>query len=128
MKKNIVVAAIFGGLAVVLGAFAAHGLKAKLDANSLSVFETAVKYQFYHTLALLMLIAVKEQVAEQWMKYSANCFLIGIVLFSGSLYLLSTTSITGLSASWLGPITPLGGLFFIVGWACLAVGAVKKSY
>lgn len=127
MKKIILFAAVLGGLAVVLGAFAAHGLKAKLDANSLSVFETAVKYQFYHALALLLLVAIKEQVAEKWLKYSSNCFLIGIVLFSGSLYLLSTASITGFSASWLGPITPLGGLFFIIGWTSLAIGAVKKA-
>ncbi len=127
MKKNILFAAVFGGLAVVLGAFAAHGLKEKLEPTSLAVFETAVKYQFYHAFALLLLVALGSYLQERFAKYAATCFIIGIVLFSGSLYLLSTSSITGFSAQWLGPITPLGGLFFISGWVCFGLAAVKNK-
>jgi uncharacterized membrane protein YgdD (TMEM256/DUF423 family) len=120
-KLFLTLASLSGMLAVMLGAFGAHGLKSRLSEQSLSVFETAVQYHFYHSLALLAvgLIAINQpQVAL--LKSSGWLFVIGIVVFSGSLYLLSMTGIR-----WLGAITPLGGLAFIGGWACLAAASWK---
>lgn len=120
-KLFLTLASLSGMLAVMLGAFGAHGLKSRLSEQSLSVFETAVQYHFYHSLALLAvgLIAISQpQIAL--LKSSGWLFVIGIVVFSGSLYLLSMTGIR-----WLGAITPLGGLAFIGGWACLAAASWK---
>lgn len=101
------ITAVIGGLAVVAGAFGAHALTNNLTSTSLEVWKTAVFYQFIHVLAILALNG------NTWTKL---CWLIGIFLFSGSLYALSTSTLHGLAISWLGPITPLGGLFFILGW------------
>ena len=121
MDKNFfAVGAIFAFIAVGAGAFGAHGLKTRLDANMLAVFETAVRYQMYHALALLA-------VAWAWTRWpgalvtaSGMLFAAGIVVFSGSLYLLSLTGMR-----WLGAITPLGGLALLAGWLCLAWAAIK---
>lgn len=127
MKRTLFSAALFGGLAVILGAFGAHALKEKLEPSSLAVFDTAVKYQFYHALALIAVFLLNERSAHRYYRYAATCFTIGICLFSGSLYLLSTASLTGLSLKALGPITPLGGLFFIAGWVLLLLSTLKKE-
>jgi uncharacterized membrane protein YgdD (TMEM256/DUF423 family) len=120
-KLFITLASISGMLAVTLGAFGAHALKGRLDDYSRGVFETAVQYHFYHSLALLAvgLLAVS-QPQTAMLKTSGWMFFIGILVFSGSLYLLSVSGIR-----WLGAITPLGGLAFIVGWACLAATGWK---
>ena len=120
-KLTLLIAAISGFLAVCLGAFGAHGLKDKLSANLLSAYETAVQYQFYHTLALLALGLLMLQLGHKAsLQISAIAFTLGILLFSGSLYLL------GLGGpSWLGPITPLGGIALIVGWATLFFALLK---
>lgn len=97
-------------LAVSLGAFAAHGLKARLSPEMLAVFETGVRYHAYHALGLILLGAVRGPDKAGW------CFLGGIALFSGSLYLLAATGVRK-----LGMITPLGGLLFLAGWALLAL-------
>ncbi|MEM9254390.1 MAG: DUF423 domain-containing protein [Pseudomonadota bacterium] len=120
-KIFIILASLSGMLAVMLGAFGAHALKQKLDDYSLGVFETAVQYHFFHTLALLAVgIVALSQPNTTLLKNSGWLFVVGIVVFSGSLYLLSITG-----ARWLGAITPLGGLCFIAGWACLAAAAWK---
>jgi uncharacterized membrane protein YgdD (TMEM256/DUF423 family) len=93
-------------LAVALGAFAAHGLKARLSPEMLTIFETGVRYQVYHALGLFALAATRGPNKAGW------CFVAGIALFSGSLYLLALTGIRK-----LGMITPIGGLFFLAGWA-----------
>jgi uncharacterized membrane protein YgdD (TMEM256/DUF423 family) len=115
------IGAIAGGLGVVLGAFGAHGLKARVDTDLLAVFETGVRYHMYHALALL----VVGWAATRWPGASVAAagwsFVLGIVVFSGSLYLMTLTG-----ARWLGAITPLGGVAFIVGWVALAVGAFKN--
>ncbi|MGM0480615.1 MAG: DUF423 domain-containing protein [Pseudomonadota bacterium] len=116
----LIVAAVLGGFAVVLGAFAAHGLKSRLTVDLLNAFETGVTYQFYHALALFVLALWLQQSQSVWLVASGYLWLAGVVLFSGSLYLLALTGI-----KWLGPITPLGGLFFIAGWVSLLVGAIK---
>ncbi|WOJ97508.1 DUF423 domain-containing protein [Congregibacter brevis] len=105
-----------GLLSVAFGAFGAHGLRDRLDAYSLGVFETAVQYQFYHSLALLIAgLLLVQFPASSLLKSSVVLFVLGMFLFSGSLYVLSFTGIR-----WLGAITPLGGLAFIAGWTCLA--------
>lgn len=112
----------------MLGAFGAHGLKARISNEQLNVFETAVRYQFYHTLAILFISLLLSKWQHPLMIYSGWAFLLGILLFSGSLYLLSTRSLSGIEDWWwLGPVTPLGGLFFIAGWIMLMTGVLLSS-
>lgn len=128
----IVIAAIIAALSVALGAFAAHGLQQHLSAYSLDIFKTAVHYQFMHALALFglgvwlqLLGQSKGASVPTALRVAGAAWLLGIVLFSGSLYGLSLTQ-----WRWLGPITPLGGLSFIVGWISLAIGSwqVRNSH
>lgn len=132
MKKQFLVfGGISGALAVMAGALGAHFLKSKLQIDvftleNLAAFETAVKYQMYHAIVLVLLALLTDKVQNNILNKSGQCFMIGTVLFSGSIYLLSTATLLGLSLSWLGPITPIGGLFLIVGWCLLAYGGVKK--
>ena len=108
--------ALSGLLAVAFGAFGAHALRGRLDEYAMGVFETAVQYHFYHTLALLAVgLIAMHQPQTALLRSSGWLFVIGLLLFSGSLYCLSLTGI-----KWLGAITPLGGLAFIAGWGCLA--------
>ncbi|WP_287831912.1 DUF423 domain-containing protein [Idiomarina sp.] len=116
----LIIAAIYGAVAVALGAFAAHGLKSRLSEQLLAVFQTGVTYQFYHTLALLLAGLWLRFAPSPWVAAAGIFWALGVVLFSGSLYALALTRI-----KWFGPITPLGGLLFILGWICLLVGAVK---
>ena len=106
---------IFGGLSVVLGAFGAHALKNRLDAYALQVFETAVRYQMFHALALLGVALVASHVESTAIKLAGWSFCLGILLFSGSLYTLAATGV-----KVLGAVAPVGGLFLIGGWGCLA--------
>lgn len=126
MKPTTIIqtAAIFGAIAVGIGAFGAHSLKPMLEASGrLETFETAVKYHFYHSLGLfgLGLLAL---VKPDWKKLSLGFwgFTIGILIFSGSLYVLCLTGIT-----WLGAITPVGGVAFILGWLALFLGGLKTN-
>jgi uncharacterized membrane protein YgdD (TMEM256/DUF423 family) len=118
----LVAGAGFAMLAVMTGAFAAHGLKQVLDAYSLGAIETAARYQMYHALALLIVgvISAVPLISPRWLKLAAIAFILGIVLFSGSLYLLAFSGI-----KWLGAVTPLGGVAFILGWLALIVAALK---
>jgi uncharacterized membrane protein YgdD (TMEM256/DUF423 family) len=118
-KLFFTLAAISGGSAVALGAFGAHGLKARLAADLLATFETAVRYQMYHALALLVVaLAFARWPGSGLLNAAGWLFLAGTLLFSGSLYLLSLTGLR-----WLGAVTPLGGVAFIAGWVCLALAA-----
>ena len=119
-KLFTIIAAISGFLAVALGAFGAHGLRDILDPHAIAIFETGVRYQMLHTLALLG-VAVLNRPAARLLTVGGWFFVVGILLFSGSLYLLALGG-----PSWLGPITPLGGLSFLSGWALLAVWAVRQ--
>lgn len=115
-KLFITLGSLSGMLAVILGAFGAHALKGRLDDYARGVYETAVQYHFYHSLALLAVgIIALGHPQTALLRSSGWLFLVGIVVFSGSLYLLSVSGLR-----WLGAITPLGGLAFIAGWACLA--------
>lgn len=123
MIKIILSCAAFSAmLSVVLGAFAAHGLKSRLTESLLSTFQTGVQYQMYHSLALILLVILYRQIPQSLLLYSAGFMLAGIVLFSGSLYMLALTQV-----KWFGPITPLGGVCFIIGWALLVAAAVKGA-
>jgi len=120
-KLFITLGSLSGMLAVVLGAFGAHALKSRLDEYALGVFETAAQYHFNHSLALLAVgVIALSQPQTVMLKSSGWLFVIGILIFSGSLYLLSVTGVR-----WLGAITPVGGLAFIAGWACLAATGWK---
>lgn len=125
-KQIILTASFFGLLAVILGAFGAHGLEGKISDYHLDTWNTANQYHFYHTFALLF-ISTFSRAKSQSIRVSFIAFTLGIILFSGSLYLLSIRSLIGLDnlASVLGPVTPLGGLTFMVGWIGLFVAAVK---
>jgi uncharacterized membrane protein YgdD (TMEM256/DUF423 family) len=130
MHKNFLVAgAIAGGLAVGLGAFGAHGLEAFThDEKILHGFQTGVQYQFYHALSLLALAIIYEKMPNKWIKWSGSCFITGIILFSGSLYLLTLLKISESAAvKFIGPVTPLGGIFFLAGWLFLLMGVFNKK-
>jgi uncharacterized membrane protein YgdD (TMEM256/DUF423 family) len=128
-SKTIKIAALSGALSVILGAFGAHILKEKLhlDNDKLAIFETAVRYQFYHTLALLCIAAFPSTLYAKYINYTINLFVAGIIIFCGSLYILAVSEcIFGSFQSWLGAITPIGGLCFIAGWVFLSMAAYKK--
>jgi uncharacterized membrane protein YgdD (TMEM256/DUF423 family) len=114
------IAAILGGLSVAAGAFASHALREKLSERGLEIFETAARYQMYHAIALMLVALLLSQalVPQPTLVAAGWAFIIGIVIFSGSLYALSLTDI-----KVLGAITPLGGAAFIAGWGCLAIAA-----
>jgi len=116
----LAVGAIAGAIGVALGAFGAHGLKSRVGPDLLAVFETGVRYHMIHALALLAVAWAGDRWPSVWTTAAGWLFVAGIVVFSGSLYLMTLTG-----ARWLGAITPLGGLAFIVGWASLAVAALR---
>ena len=116
-----VAASLLGFLGVALGAFGAHGLKAYMDANLLVTFETGVRYQMYHTFALLVVALAYARWPGKGLIASGWLFIIGIILFSGSLYVLSLSGMRS-----LGMITPFGGLAFLAGWLCMAWSVWKK--
>jgi uncharacterized membrane protein YgdD (TMEM256/DUF423 family) len=120
MKVYLVIAAMSGMLSIMLGAFAAHGLKSQLSDNLLATFQTGVHYQMLHSIVLVLLVILYRQSRQGLLKYSAVFLLAGILLFSGSLYMLALTQI-----KWFGPITPIGGVCFIIGWALLGASAFK---
>ncbi|MBV1884837.1 MAG: DUF423 domain-containing protein, partial [Gammaproteobacteria bacterium] len=117
MKLFMLLGSVGAGLAVLLGAFGAHGLKGRLDAHALEVFQTGVQYQFYHSLGLILVgLTLAQFLESSLLLWSGRLFTVGIVLFSGSLYLVSLLGIR-----WLGIITPFGGLAFIAGWTLFSV-------
>ncbi|MEP7237632.1 MAG: DUF423 domain-containing protein [Ferruginibacter sp.] len=126
-KGFIKTAALSGALAVMLGAFAAHGLKQILSPENLQTFETAVRYQFYHVFALLAVGFLYAAFPNKLMAWSGRLFIAGIILFSGSLYLLCYVKHNGLALNWLGAITPFGGAAFIAGWLCIFLALIKKT-
>ena len=121
-RNTILSGAIFGCVAVMVGAFGAHALKEILAATGrVDTYELAVRYQFYHSLAILLVGLLMGQFGSKFLRYSGLSFCLGIILFSGSLYVLSLTGKT-----ILGAVTPFGGLFFILGWVFLMLGVYKK--
>ncbi|RAJ02296.1 uncharacterized membrane protein YgdD (TMEM256/DUF423 family) [Chitinophaga skermanii] len=127
-KSFLVWAAALGALAVILGAFGAHKLQELVSEKDVRTFQTGVTYQFYHVFALFAVAVLYATFPSTTMVWAGRCFLIGILLFSGSLYvmtLLKTTGDVGLRG--LGIITPIGGVFFIAGWICMLMSFIKSS-
>jgi uncharacterized membrane protein YgdD (TMEM256/DUF423 family) len=122
------IAAVLGAISVAAGAFGAHALKQILAEKQLATFETAVRYQFYHVFALIAIGILLKEVPNSYLLWSGRMFCIGILLFSGSLYLMTTFEVMGQTGfRWLGAITPLGGLCLIAGWILMALGIAAKS-
>ena len=127
-KSYLIIASVLGAISVMFGAFGAHGLKGRMSTDAFDIFETAVKYQFYHVFALLAVGIVNQYIPGSLLNWSGRCFVAGIILFSGSLYLLSYFKMTGnQQMNWLGAITPVGGLCFITGWLLLAVAVIRHQ-
>jgi len=124
-KKILVLGAILGGLGVVLGAFGAHGLKDLISDESIRVFETGVRYQMYHAL-LLVLIGSTEIIDKKTKSQLFYLLLLGVLLFSGSIFGLATNSITSLDFSRIGFVTPIGGLLLISSWLLLLIKFLKN--
>jgi uncharacterized membrane protein YgdD (TMEM256/DUF423 family) len=120
-KMFLRISSILGFISVALGALGAHALRAYLSPQAIDNFETAVKYQFFHALAIFGIAILLHFGRKKTLITAAWLFLAGIICFSGSLYILSTREIHGLSAAWIGPITPLGGLLLMGGWAWIFV-------
>jgi uncharacterized membrane protein YgdD (TMEM256/DUF423 family) len=124
MNNNILrLCGIFGMAAVALGAFGAHLLKPHLSTEAYSIFETAVKYHFVHTLALMGVGILMHFGRKKALTYAVGFFSGGIIAFSGSLYLLATDELLGVRLSWLGPVTPIGGVLLIAGWGAIFMAA-----
>jgi uncharacterized membrane protein YgdD (TMEM256/DUF423 family) len=122
----LITASLIGALSVALGAFAAHTLKMYAPADTVAIFETGVRYQFYHGFALLAVAILFEKYAGGLMQWAGNCFQFGIVLFSGSLYLLTALKMADIKGmQWVGFFTPFGGLFFIAGWILMVIAFIK---
>ena len=125
--KSIKVGAIIASISIMMGAFGAHLLKDKLSEKALALYDTGVKYQLYHAFALIIVGILFQLNPNKYLKTASTLFLLGILFFSGSLYLLSykiNNNLEGLI--WVGPITPLGGLCFILGWLLIAFSYKKK--
>jgi uncharacterized membrane protein YgdD (TMEM256/DUF423 family) len=129
MHKNyLITAALLGAIAVALGAFGAHGLKKIVPAETVATFQTGVQYQMYHALALLAAAILFERFPNKWIKWAGAGFIIGIILFSGSLYLLTALKAADqVGMKGIGILTPIGGVFFIAGWLFLLPGIIKKN-
>jgi len=122
-RQYIIVAALLGFLGVGLGAFGAHGLASILQANGReATFETATHYHLIHALALLVVALLSERYPERWLRWAGVAFIIGVVLFSGSLYVLAIFNL-----GFMGAIAPLGGVAMLVGWSCLGVAAWQRE-
>jgi len=128
-KTAMAAGALFAALAVILGAFGAHTLKEamQMPPDQLAIFDTGVRYQFYHSLGLLITGIAFSAYPVKQLKWATNCFIIGIILFSGSLYAMTILKLSGIGLGPVGIITPIGGLFFILGWIFLLSGIIKKK-
>jgi uncharacterized membrane protein YgdD (TMEM256/DUF423 family) len=127
-KQLFQIGAVIAGLAVVAGAFGSHAIKENIDSANYDIYQTAVTYQFYHAFAMLIIGLGIRRIKENVAKLAMVLFVLGIIFFSGSLYLLSTSTIWASShLTWLGMIAPVGGLCFVAGWAYLAKKGYKPS-
>jgi len=122
MKSLIIIGSVFAALSVLLGAFGAHGLKNRLSIEDLAIFETAVRYQMYHALGILLMGVASFYLTEKLVSSPAYFLILGIIIFSGSLFLLVFTNLR-----WFGAITPIGGLCLIIGWLLFAYNIYFQS-
>jgi uncharacterized membrane protein YgdD (TMEM256/DUF423 family) len=127
-KIYLVLGSVLAGLAVILGAFGAHGLKQLVPPETVTSYQTGVQYQMYHAFAILLVGILAERTANAaFLNYAGMSFITGIVLFSGSLYLMaSLKAVNKVGISGIGIITPIGGLFFILGWILLLIAVAKR--
>ena len=125
-KRIVIIGIVLIVTAIILGAFGAHALKEILSETKLKSFETGVRYQMYHGLALLM-IGLNEKRFSFSLNYVNLFILLGVVFFSGSIYGLAMQESLGMSLKFLGPITPIGGLFMIIGWVILLIKIIKQK-
>lgn len=129
LKKHFVIIGILGCTAVIFGAFGAHILKSMISASSLSSYKTGILYQFIHTLTAFIVLLMVIFYNEKLFLRAFWCFVIGICLFSGSIYILSLKSILGLNdLKIIGALTPLGGIFFILGWLQIIYSSTKIKF
>jgi uncharacterized membrane protein YgdD (TMEM256/DUF423 family) len=127
-RPAITSGALIGAMEVVLGAFGAHALRSLLTLEQLQTFETGVRYQFYHCFALIICGLLYAHAPLRQIKLAATFFLIGIVLFSGSLYAITLLKLNGqVGLGGVGILTPIGGVFFILGWLFVFAGVIKKK-
>ncbi len=127
-KPALTTGALFAAMGVILGAFGAHALKPHLDAASLATFETGVRYQMYHAIALLAVGVIHAGFPTKAVRIASTLFTIGVILFSGSLYLLSFRAAGGsVGVGGIGIITPIGGVFLIAGWIALVLGITQRN-
>jgi uncharacterized membrane protein YgdD (TMEM256/DUF423 family) len=128
MKKGLFITSGFLGMvAVLLGAFGAHGLKPHLDTYQIAIYEKAVFYQFIHVLASLVSLILYSFFLKKGFLYAGLFFIIGILFFSGSLYLLAIKDLIAIPTNIIGPVTPIGGLFFVLGWATIFINSLSNS-
>lgn len=125
MKRILITASAFGILAVLMGAFGAHSIRGIVDAHSIEIFNKGVQYQFYHVFAIIACALLFHLTRQKRFIVAARLFVAGICCFSGSLYLLAVKDLLAINTVILGPITPLGGVFFIAGWCLLMSGVIK---
>jgi uncharacterized membrane protein YgdD (TMEM256/DUF423 family) len=126
-KIFLVIGTVLAGLAVVLGAFGAHGLQKIVSPDRVAIYQTGVQYQMYHALALVLTGIMSERILNSYLSYAGVMFLTGVILFSGSLYLIvSLYAMNKTVPKAVGILTPVGGLFFIFGWVCLLISILKK--
>lgn len=127
-KDFLATATLLAAFGVALGAFGAHGLKQYVLPEKLVPFMTGVQYQFYHAIALALTVIISQFIDSPWLRRSAWFFAFGILFFSGSLYLLTYLAATNTEGGkWVGAITPIGGIFFLLGWVCLTITILKNK-
>ena len=124
-RNKIIVVAISGFFVVLLGAFGAHGLRDVLEPRMMHAYETGVNYHIYHTLAMGLLVALASKLNAQYAHRSFAFFLGGMLLFSGSLYVIAIAKASSYDVSWIGPVTPIGGVMMMVGWVMFLLAALK---
>lgn len=126
-KIFLIIGTVLAGLSVVLGAFGAHGLKKVVSPENVAVYQTGVHYQMYHALGLILIGILSERILNNYLSYAGVLFVAGIVLFSGSLYLIvSLYAMNKTVPTVVGVLTPFGGLLFIAGWICLLISLLRK--
>jgi uncharacterized membrane protein YgdD (TMEM256/DUF423 family) len=126
-KIFLIIGTILAGVAVVLGAFGAHGLRKIVSPENVATYQTGVHYQMYHALGLILIGILSERILNNYLSYAGVMFVAGVVLFSGSLYLIvSLYAMNKTVPTAVGILTPIGGLFFILGWFCLLISLLKK--
>ena len=128
MKLFFIIGCISAGLSVALGAFGAHGLTHVVSPADVSVFQTGVQYQMYHTLALMLVGIVYDRLPNKWLVLAGYLFSLGVLFFSGSLYLITALKVSARAVpAAVGILTPVGGLLFIAGWLCFLFGLFKRN-